>query len=188
MRPNIVSLVLLSTLFVGTSDALACIGFIGAANQVFDAKDKSSKEQELAKQIYDHMVKVDDAIPNLSPVEKKWLESEMNAKDSRRSLRALDSNEAHLKQAKEGVAVVVFLSKKILDGNYKHRQAEVESWANIAGTLLDNRISEALFILHQREVIKLPELAGVERLWQPSCALVARNIMYSIVISYLREE
>ena len=113
----------------------------------------------------------------------------MNAKDSMRALKALDSNESHLKLAKEGVAVLLSLSKKILDANYQDRQGEVESWASIATVLLDTRISEDLLILHQREVIRIPDLHDIAvPLWSAGCSHAARNIMASIVIPYLRED
>ncbi len=187
MRLNIVPLVLLLTLLVDASDALACVKFESASHRLFNGKDKSSKKQELVKQIYDHMVKVNDVIPNLSPAEKKWLESEMSAKDTTRRVKALFGTESLLEQAKEGVTALVVFSKQILDGNYRHQRGEVELWALIATMLIDSRITQDLVTLHERKVITIPDLsASGERAWPFSCSITARNIMGSIVIPYLQ--
>lgn len=178
---------LILTSFTVASDTFACLKLIDPSVQVASGK---LERQELAKRMYDYMLKANDVIPNLSPAEKTWLESEMNAKDARRVLKAMDSREAYLKQAKQGLTVLVLLSKRILDGDYKHQKGEVTLWAVIATVLIDTTVSEDPMILQQREVIKIPELpSGVERRhWQASCSLVARNIMGAIVIPYLREE
>ena len=156
-----------------------------------DPNRPASKNERLifARALYEKFETIYKAIPNLSPSQEKWLESETSADDPSRVMRAYQSDEAYLKNTKQMLKslldTLVFISQNE-EGDRRH---EILSWLVVADRMMYFALSS-----HITEVVnrRLAFFSSDERFGDDSCMIITfdaigHSIQNSIIAPYIAE-
>jgi hypothetical protein len=138
-------------------------GITNASGVFFEIKPKldinkpPNKEERLAfaKSLYEKINQIADAIPNLSPSQKKWLEAEMSSDNTTRIYNAYESDEKYLKDIKITVELLRFQLIQIIDAKYQGQRQEVFYWQIIASGVMDWQLPFNISELVNRKLITI---------------------------------
>ena len=150
--------------------------------------DKSHERQQFASALLAEINKIYEAIPNLTPKETAWLETELASDNQNRRLKAIGSDEYILKDLKKSVdnmkgALTAIHEKKTTD-----LKQEMLLWIIIADGFM-----------HSGTAFNLSELAGKRVVIDSkhkyndhfvlcySGDVIARTILIHIIAPYLAE-
>ena len=146
-----------------------------------------AERKEAARSLLLAAEKLFAALPNLSPEERKWLESE-EAVGGRRMVAAMTSVAYHKRQAKLEIQYILACLELILSESPPLRR-EIGSWASLTTYYNDKNLAVAITELARAQVIDtqfIPKVEPEESL-AGICRFTAQHIMNKVVIPYLFE-
>lgn len=156
-----------------------------------DSSRPASKKERLifAKALYEKLEPIYKAIPNLSPAQEKWLESERLSDDPSRVIRADQSDEAYLQNTKQMLRTLLDTLVFIFRNAEGDRRHEILSWLVVADRMMYFALSS-----HITEVVsrRLASISPDERFGDDSCMIIAfdvigHSIQNSIIAPYIAE-
>ena len=142
---------------------------------------------ELARALNGEIRKIYDAIPNLRPDEKRWLDDEMNSDNVNRKLKAVQSKEYTVQQAKKQVGTFKSITEMLVQGKYEDQRKEVILWLGIAAGLMSYAFSSNISELVQSKAVTID---GESRYGELNfmlfvCGAIGQHILGAIVGPYL---
>ncbi|MEE9260794.1 MAG: hypothetical protein V3U40_06775 [Candidatus Scalindua sediminis] len=171
------------------------IGISDASDEFFEIKPKlnikkpPNKEERLtyARALYKKINQIYDAIPNLSPSQKKWLDSEMSSENVFRRIEVFESDEKYLQDTKSKVETIQLILTAIVDGNYQEQREETFSWLLIASGMVEWDIPWGIAELVNRKLITISsdKRFGEREVIAMTFNRIGRSILNTIVTSYL---
>jgi hypothetical protein len=143
-----------------------------------------------ASRLLTHLSEMDKQVPVLSPAEQKWLDGEINSGNGSftpRVLRAMDSREYDISQAKSQFGLLLPDLQLLSQQKTLSCKDEVLLWAKVASRLPDGVLWQAVESLVKRKIIskESAEEFGHSFLL-PNAAMRSQAILNGVVIPYLQ--
>lgn len=132
---------------------------------------------------------MNDAIPELSPAQKQWLDGELSSGSglTKRVLDAMDSSEYLLSQTKQQLVGTIRTLNLIVNGELKTLRQEALGWAIISYNLTDASFGSNVQLLVSRKIVESPAFR-YGNLHAENLSLLGRSIMAGMVLPYLNDK
>ena len=138
-------------------------GISDASDEFFEIKPKldlnkpPNKEERLAfaKSLYEKINQITDAIPILSPSQRKWLEAEMSSDNVFMQLKVYETDEKYLRDTKAEIEIIRFQLIQIIDAKYQGQREEVFYWQIIASGMMAWQLPFNISELVNRKLITI---------------------------------
>jgi hypothetical protein len=167
---------------------------ISDASVFFEIKPKldpnrpPNKQERInfARALYKKFYEMNDAIPNLSPSQEKWLKSEELSENPYRKLKAHESDEHYLQDTKERLENILKALGIIINGLHKDQKHEVLYWLGVADGMIDFNLSLGIAELVNRNlVIFSDERFGNSDLMLWVFGKIGRSILSAVIAPYI---
>jgi hypothetical protein len=158
---------------------------------------------EHAKKMREDFVKLANEIPTLSPAEERWLKSEYDdtitasgGHYTKRATMAMNTRSWDVRIARPHVDQILadlgILSMSMADESWlsrdpRNREQEVKDWTDLAALLMDFDFWQSIDDLGKRGVIEKKSLEFLGEFHYETATLWAQQILYEVVLPYLRK-
>jgi hypothetical protein len=143
-----------------------------------------------ASKLLTHLSEMDKQVPVLSPAEQKWLDGEINSGNGSftpRVLRAMDSREYDISQAKSQFGLLLPDLQLLSQQKTLSCKDEVLLWAKVASGLPDGILWQAVESLVKRKIISKESAEEFGHSFLAANATMrSQAILNGVVIPYLQ--
>lgn len=151
--------------------------------------DKIEQRQKFANQLLIEINKIYSSIPDLSPQEEKWLNSESHNENLYKKLKAFSSNENILKTTKAKIRDIKWALEAIYEKKYKSRNQEMLLWLGVLESFMQSGTAYNLSFLVNNKVITIDSKIKYDSqdLLQIAGDRISREILQKILARYLMD-
>ncbi len=148
-----------------------------------------------AKSLRKRFQEMYDAVPNLSPSQEKWLNTEISSKNAYRKLKAMDSDEYYLQNTKRRLKNSLTVLAVIIEGKLQDTQGrrievdqrhKIAAWLSIASELMDYRFLDQIVTLVNRGLANFSdERFGNRDVMLIMVPEIGKSILFAVVGPYI---
>ncbi|MDR4499308.1 MAG: hypothetical protein MRK02_15535 [Candidatus Scalindua sp.] len=159
-----------------------------------DKPPKREARIAFAKALLEEVDQIHGLIPNLSPTQKKWLDTQLSSNNSNRINKAYESDEFVLQTTKAKIGEIKIILEEIIEGNYlgqlMNQKKEVFNWLYVSTGLIDFYIPLGVAKLLNKKLISVPSdesFVEIDSLGLRFNA-IGNSILTSIVGNYIDDK
>ena len=179
--------------FHGISTGAAETSTLFESNTALHVDKPPGREARIAfaKALLEEIDKIHGLIPGLSPVQKKWLDTQLSSNNSNRLNKAYESDEFVLQTTKAKIGEIKIILAEIIDGNYlgqlMNQKEEVFNWLYVSTGLIDFYIPLGFSKLFNKKLITVPSDESIEEIDTLGLRFnaIGNSILTSIVGNYI---